>query len=432
MKKLISVILSLALMGSLAACGKGGEKEGANGDKIVIELAMHTANVEEQEPAVWAVVQKYMEENEDVEIKITGKELNDHVSSMKMKAESKELPDMFWMTLAPAKEMASAGYLYCIDDFISENGLDQVMADNMLNLMEVDGKHYGLPYQSLVTGFWYNADLFAENNLEVPQTYEDLKAAAEVFSSQGITTIANGAKDPHSVWGMMGLLTHYGFFDHIYEILDGNESYNNDDFRKFYEKLDELRESGAFAENVSTTSYAQAKELFMSGQAAMLDSGSWDANALDSCDFEVGFTWGVSFSDGVGDQNISNMFPHAPLVINAELENEPEKLEAVLDFYQYYYSQEGSWDMIEQMTTPPVSYTGEIPEDFLQEHPTFGKLMDAMAMPDRVSFVCQPNDVSTEGFANALYDSIYGVINGIYSPDEAMDVVQTEIEAGLR
>ena len=36
--------------------------------------------------------------------------------------------------------------------------------------------------------------------------------------------------------------------------------------------------------------------------------------------------------------------------------------------------------------------------------------------------VMQPDNVYTEAYGNALYDSIYGVVNGIYTPEQAVDV----------
>ena len=47
------------------------------------------------------------------------------------------------------------------------------------------------------------------------------------FKENGIVTIAKGAQDAYSVWGTMSLLCRFGYFDHIWNILNGTEDFNN-------------------------------------------------------------------------------------------------------------------------------------------------------------------------------------------------------------
>lgn len=437
-KKVLTAILSLSIIVSLVAgcssqssdtASDGSSSSGESSDQVTFELSMHVANVQEQEPAIYAVVQAFMEQNPNVTINLTGEETNEHYNKMKMDAQAGTLPDVFSNLLAPSKEMAANGDLYNLDDFIKENNLSDIMNDNMLNSMNVDGSVYGLPYQKLVSGFFYNQAVFDQYGVKVPETYDELLDAVKVFQENGITTIAKGAQDPYSVWGTMGLLCRFGYFDKIDDILAGDEKFDNPDFVKFYEKLDELREAGAFPSNVSTSTYYDAKEMFMSGQAAMFDSGTWDCAYFEGGDYkdDIKFSWGVSFSDGVGDQNVSMQVPHVPLCISAKVAEDPAKEEAILDFFKFYYSDEGAKIMIDNLCTPPTNYSGEIEESFLSEHPVFASVIDAMN-EDTVSPEMQPDNVSTEAFGNALYDSIYGVINGVYTPTEACDMVDNEIE----
>lgn len=423
-KKMLAGLITAAMAASMM----GGAATVSAEEEVSFDLSMHVANVQEQEPAVYAVVEAYMEQHPNVTINLTGEETNEHYNKMKMDAQAGTLPDVFFNLLAPSKEMAANGDLYCLDDFIAENDLASIMSDNMLNSLNVDGSVYGLPYQKLVTGFWYNQALFDEYNVKVPETYEELLEAAEVFSENDIVTIAKGAQDAYSVWGTMGLLCRFGYFDKIDDILAGEASFNNEDFVNFFNKLAELRDAGAFPSNVATSTYYDAKEMFMSGKAAMFDSGTWESAYLEGSEYKdsIAFSWGVSFSDGVGDQNISMQVPHAPLCISAKVAEDPAKEAAILDFFKFYYSDEGAKIMLENLCTPPTNYSGELEEAFLSEHPVFGKVVEAMAQ-DTTSPIMQPDNVSTEAYGNALYDSIYGVINGVYTPEEACDMVDNEI-----
>lgn len=424
-KKMLAVLITTAMAASMMT---GATAVNAAEEEVSFDFSMHVANVQEQEPAVYAVVQAYMEQHPNVTINLTGEETNEHYNKMKMDAQAGTLPDVFFNLLAPSKEMAANGDLYCLDDFIAENDLASIMNDNMVNSLSVDGSVYGLPYQKLVTGFWYNQALFDEYGVKVPETYDELLEAAKIFSENDIVTIADGAQDPYSVWGTMGLLCRFGYFDKIDAILAGEESFNNADFVNFYNKLAELRDAGAYPSNVATSTYYDAKEMFMSGKAAMFDSGTWESAYLEGSEYKdsIAFSWGVSFTDGVGAQNLSMQVPHAPLCISAKVAEDPAKEAAILDFFKFYYSDEGAKIMIDNLCTPPTNYGGELDEAFLSEHPVFGKVIEAMAQ-DTTSPIMQPDNVSTEAFGNALYDSIYGVINGVYTPEEACDMVDNEI-----
>lgn len=438
MKKNVLVSVGCLMIVASVICMAGKKiaeaaEESLETQKVSFDLSMHVANVKDQEPAMYAVVQAFMERNPNVNINLYGEETTEHYKKMKMYAQADTLPDVFFNLVTPSRDMAREGKLYCLDDFIAENKLADVMEENMLNTLQVDGHIYGLPYQSLVTGFWYNQALFDRYGVKVPQRYEELLEAVKVFSKNGIVTIANGARDPYSVWGHMSLLVRYGFFDRIDNVLAGRDSFNNEDFVRFYEKIDELRKLGVYAPNVAILSYYDAKEMFMIGRASMFDSGMWECAYLERSEYKdhISFMWGVEFPDGIGEQKVAQKVAHSPLCISAKVAKDPAKLEAILSFFKFYYSQEAAKIMLESLVIPPINYTGELSQDFLAQHPVFAKALDALSLAEREGYYyppMQPDNVSDEAFANALYDSIYGVINGVYTPKEAVDMVQKEIE----
>jgi raffinose/stachyose/melibiose transport system substrate-binding protein len=298
----------------------------------------------------------------------------------------------------------------------------------MLNTYKDSGKLYGLPYQPLVTGLFYNKALFDKYGVKVPETFEDLVEATKVFEKNGITTIAKGAKDDYSVWAFLTMISRYGYFDKINSILAGKESYDNTDFIKYYEKIDELRKVGAFPKNVTTQSYFQAVEQFLSGKAAMLDSGMWDVQKIEKSAIgkDVGFWWGPTFADGVGDQKISSVVPAAPLLVSKKAGEDKAKKEAIYKLLKFYYGTEGTQIMVENQVPPMTNVTVNVDET---QHPVFKKLVDQMQLQDWKSQPNQPDLVIPETIATSIYDSIYGVINGTYTPKQAVKVVEDKISA---
>ena len=110
----------------------------------------------------------------------------------------------------------------------------------------------------------------------------------------------------------------YGFFDHIDDIIAGTDQWQNDDYLKFYNKLADMRDKGVFPDNVTTMSYDQSVEAFLGGKAAMLNSGVWDTKKFDQSDLagSIYYWWGPTFSDGIGNQNVSMKAPAHPYCVS--------------------------------------------------------------------------------------------------------------------
>lgn len=434
-KRLSIAIVVFLIILSLVGCSSDGGSgmsstnyESVSGQKqVTISIAMHVANVKDQEPYMYGIIQKFQEKYPDIKIDLQGAETPEHVKKMKMMSQSKTLPDIFWMLPAPAKEMNQAGLLLDLTDFLKEKSeIASAIDPKMLEGYQDEGKQFGLPYQALVTGLWYNKALFDQYGVKVPETYDELLAAAKVFKANNVVTIAKGAKDTFSTWAFLGMLTRHGFFEKIDSIQAGQEKFNNPDFLRLFQKIDELRTNGTFPENVSTLSYFQAVEMFLAGKAAMLDAGVWETKKIEESAIanNVGFSWGPTFSDGVGNQKIAMAVAASPLVASAKVKDDPAKYKAVTQFFEFFYSQEGAAVMAENQAPPVIKYEGSIDKE---KHPVYASVIDQMKLPDWERPPAQPDLVVTEAVANAMNDSIYGVINGIYKPQEALDLIDKKV-----
>ncbi|MGM0884445.1 MAG: ABC transporter substrate-binding protein [Bacillota bacterium] len=452
MKRKLSIILIVCfVILGLAACGKNGNagetapaKTAGNADgtdavnnstgndgnaqkAVTLSIAMHVANVKDQEPYMYGIIQKFQEKYPNIKIDLQGADTQEHVKKMKMMAQSDTIPDIFWMLPAPAKEMNKAGLLLDLNEFLKENPEIAASIDSkMVNAYQDGGKQFGLPYQALVTGLWYNKALFDQYGLKVPETYDELLAAVKVFKKNNVVTIAKGAKDTFSTWAFLGMLTRYGFFDKIDNIQAGTEKFENPDFLKLFNKIDELRINGAFPDNVTTLSYFQAVEMFTAGKAAMLDAGVWETKKIESSPIAktVGFSWGPTFADGAGNQKIAMAVAAAPLVASVKVKEDAAKYDAVTKFFGFFYSQDGAAVMAENEAPPVVKYTGSVDKE---KYPVYADVISKLNEPGWDRPAAQPDLVLSEAVANQLNDSIYGVINGIYKPEEALKLIDSKV-----
>src|SRR5690625_829198 len=179
-----------AILG-MTACGNGGNDDSVKGShesgEVTIDFGIHVANAADQEPAFYAVVEAFEEKYDDINVNLIGKEQSEHIKSIKMQSQSGDLPDIFWILQASADELNEAEMLMDLSSFLQEH--EEIAASlraNMVDAFNDDGVQYGLPYQPLVTGMFYNEALLEEYGLELPETFEDLVEASEVLSENGI------------------------------------------------------------------------------------------------------------------------------------------------------------------------------------------------------------------------------------------------------
>lgn len=388
---------------------------------ITIVLAEHVPNVEEQAPQVWKIAQAYMALHPNVAIEIEGASANDHVNKMLMAAQSGTLPDIFWMRRGYAMQMAEQGYLADLTSIVDEDeAFKNGFLDGMLDVVKLDDHIYGFPYELQCNGLWYNEAIFEANGLAVPVTYEDYLNCATVLSAKGIPFIAKGMKN-NMVWSFQTMLCRFGYYDKIDAILNGTEKWNNPDFVRFYEKVAALRDAGAFPDNTAVIEYWNAIELFLSGNAAMLDSGAWDTSKIETSELDkskIGFTWGPTFSDGIGNQEISMKAVSHPFVVSAQAQQDSEKFAVIADFLKFYYGYEGSRIIVEEVRAIPVTnYEFSVDADTA---PIFNLMMSKVRDDWASPALCPDYYLPIEMYS-PLSDSIGEVITGISTPEEALD-----------
>ena len=96
------------------------------------------------------------------------------------------LPDIMIGKAQDVATYAPQGILSEIDATYLDRGLDAAREN-----VTIDGKTYGLVYNALYQGVYYNKTMFAENGWEIPKTQEDLQAIIDDCKAKGITPFAS-------------------------------------------------------------------------------------------------------------------------------------------------------------------------------------------------------------------------------------------------
>ena len=421
----LGLAVAAASLIALAGCSPAASDDGTT----EITLSMQNPDVKTADPATWAIIEAFEKQHPEITVTVSGEAVAEHLQKLSIAAQSDTLPDVFWVYKSTAEEMQEAGKLLDLAPVLDELELTDSFSESTLANFSSGEVVYGVPYQGLLTGLWVNEQILADNGLETPVTFDDLMNVAKTLSAKGITTISNGAnQSSFSVWSFLVDLDRFGYEEKIEGILDGSESYVNDDFLLLYEHIAELRDAGAFASNVSTQTYQQAVDQFTSGKAAMLDAGVWASSAIQESDVapHTGFWIGPQFDDGVGEQEIVMNVASAPFAVSAEVANDDAKLDAVKEFLAFYYGDEAQQLLVDNGQPPVTTYEPEVDPE---SQSALKAALDAATAEGVTSPKTQPDLVVSTAVASAMYDSIYGVIQDQLTPEAALELVQKAIDA---
>lgn len=424
-KRWISTGLITALsVGLLAGCGSDSEeKSSQDGGETTITFGIHVANPEEQEPVTYNIVQEFNKKYEgQYKVEFEAADTETHSKNLKLQSTDGTLPDIFWVEGAEAPEYAESGVLLDLSDYLSES----TEVDEALNGMEDSYNNgdiqYGLPYQCNVQGFFYNKELFDAADVEYPTnetTYDEFLDMVKKLKDSGVTPIAIGSKNSsYTMWEFNEFLERYGWSENIDAILNGDKKFNNPDLVSCFEKMEGLKDAAAFPENMATIEYFDAKQLFDNGTAAMFGTGQWDCGEFDeNLGDKVGFWWGPVFTDSDYEQNVAMKVPAAPIAVNAETADDETMKEAVYAFLDFYYSEEAAKISYEGSIFPATSYADVAASDTQYAmNAMLESLADGWESPKSAPDLTVSSAVQTE-----LYNGIFGVLQGTYTPEEALD-----------
>lgn len=430
LKRLLSAVIVGTMTASLlSGCGGDGSKEAKTDDSgaTVIEFAIHVANPEEQEPVTYQIVEAFNEANEGkYKVEFVAADTESHSKNMKLAASDGTLPELFWCDASEAPEYSEAEVLLDLSDFLENHtAVDDALA-GMEDAFADENGQYGLPYQCNVQGFFYNKELFDAAGVAYPTddtTYEEFLEMIQKLKESGVTPLAIGSKNSsYAMWEFNSFLSRYGWEENLDSYISGETKYNNADLLACFDKLQGLADEGAFPENMATIEYFDAKQLFDEGQAAMFGTGQWDCQEFDeNLGDQIGFWWGPKFTDSGYSQEVDMKVPSAPIVVSAGVAENDTVQEAVYAFLEFYYGEEAAKISYEGSIFPATNYEGVAAAD---SQYAMNAMIEALGNGWE-SPEAAPDQTLSSAVQEALYNAMFGVMQGTYSPTEALDTMDS-------
>lgn len=284
-KKLISFLAITVIAFSFTACGDNEtENSTQNNGSVTLELFSTKG---ENLSTLETLAQKYNSQNENATIEVYAPA--DAGTVLKTKMATNDMPDILSMGgNQDYTEVQSAGMLMDLSD---KEYVSNIQPAYMQMLYDVnkdkEEKAYGIPYATNASGVLYNVDIFEENNIEVPTTWDEFINVLETLKSSDIQPLLLTYKDAWTClcpWNSMAPDLQP---DNFTDMRFANETTFVGTHEEIAQKYLDLLPYGQ--SDFMGTGYDDGNKAFANGDAAMMINGSWTINQFKNAnpDFNV-------------------------------------------------------------------------------------------------------------------------------------------------
>lgn len=262
-------------------------------------------------------------------------------------AAADDLPDVFLLQGMNTIAWADQGLVMDLTDTIKASPYYDQYNQAYFTPFTVGDKIYGFPALTggTCTVVIYDKQMWKDAGFDTfPSTWEDVEKASEYFNEQGITTIAfgNGGQWQANSCFLSTLGNRYTGPDWFSSLIakDG-AAFTDDTFVAALKETQHLfNETKIFNEDFNAVTNEDAREYYISGNAAAFIGGNWDesyiwASLQDTDKFDqMGFAVLPQPADATEAPNSQNIGLGYAIAINPKVAEDPDKLAAAIDLAQ--------------------------------------------------------------------------------------------------
>lgn len=201
---LIAAFTAGMLTLTMAGCGASGAGESGGAAGKVLKL-WHYEGPDSAMGVAWArAIKRFEATHPGVTVKFEERGFEEIQKTAPMVLNSTQAPDLMEYNKgnATAGLLSKQGLLTDMSTEVTRRGWDKLLAANIQTTSRYDaagvmgsGKWFGVPNYAEYVLVFYNKDMFDEQGLQVPGTFDEFTAAMDKFATAGITPLAVGGKE---------------------------------------------------------------------------------------------------------------------------------------------------------------------------------------------------------------------------------------------
>lgn len=282
-RRLIASCLTAALLGSLAlpGCSNGGETSGTGGTSSTVESNLEIFSwwiAPGEVEALDALLGVFTDKNPDVAVaNAAAVDASTQRERLKTRLETGEPPDSFQaLSGVDLLRWVDKDKMMPLDAIAKANDWSKIYPQALLDIISKDGKPYGVPLNiERDNNLYYSKAMFAEHQLDPPETLAEVYAACDKLRDGGVAT---PLAVPAAGW-VLALVT----FETLMPTVTGGEFYKSyfsgtavgDDpkITQLFTELKAVLECSNVA--TATAEWGAGGDALVRGDAAMYVMGDW-------------------------------------------------------------------------------------------------------------------------------------------------------------
>ena len=303
LKRLLAVTMVSAMaVGSLAACGSGGDDSdgGDSGSGDVLKVAAFEGG---NGADIWEKIAAAFEEETGTKVELTLSSELDTVLTRDI--QNGDIPDIVYYNLGQEsgftetmlKENAVADISDVFDGELADKMLDGIL-DGTAAQPYGDGKIYLAPIFYTQTGFWYNASLVGEGKTyALPTTWDEFFALGQQAKADGrsLFTYPQSGYFDATIYAMLAQAGGTDFYNNALNY--DADTWTSEEGRKVLDTVAQLVSSdNIFADTVSNANtdggFKINQQAVIDGDALFMPNGSWVVGEMANST-PADFEWGV-------------------------------------------------------------------------------------------------------------------------------------------
>lgn len=282
----------------------------------------------------------------------------------------------------------------------------------------VDGKVYGVPFQSVTANVIYNKTVLDDLGLSEPTTWDEFIALNDDLLAEDMTPMAAGALDAWilPIYRDLFGAAAYGGPQFAADLLDGSTTFDDERYTTANETLMDLTKY--FPSGFEGINVEDAKALFISGQAPLYPGGIWElTNFRDAMpDVELGL---MDVPPVDGDQGYAMGYLDGAIGMASGLDE--SKREAALQYLEWVGSADFGQAIADDLLAIPA-VEGITPAD-----PLLAKAATAFATNPTPYLTYVNFDFGTPSGTSLEYSDLQAMVIGQKSPSE----VGADVQSGI-
>ena len=213
------------------------------------------------------------------------------------------LPDVM---VGKAQDVATYGSQGLLGDMKGKPYLNEVF-DSAIPGVTIDGKVYGLIYNALYQGVYYNRALFSKFNVKIPDNFAELQKAIDTFKANGVMPFATHMVD---TWSIGNVTMQFAVNDVFRKTPDWGDQFragkvnfaDTPAYKHCYE-YNKLIYENTWKDMTFSMEQTACDAKMVMGEAAMKVSGSWSIQNF--LDVDENFDFGIfPFPNQDGDSKL--------------------------------------------------------------------------------------------------------------------------------